>query len=135
MTEAYESAAQRHFADAEQLASAGRFDNAGHLVGFAAECAIKHHFGLTSLTDSPKKHLPAIAAIVRKRFSSRDPKQAAMAGLLAGFGDAFFADWDVNHRYNETGFVTSTQYGRWREQARRTMGAAGFRAETSGGAR
>jgi hypothetical protein len=37
----YESAAVRHIRDATALQAIGRFDNAGHLVGFAAESAIK----------------------------------------------------------------------------------------------
>ena len=47
MPEDYASAAIRHFKDATALQSSGRLDNAGHLVGFAAECAIKH--GISNL--------------------------------------------------------------------------------------
>jgi hypothetical protein len=39
--ENYEDAAVRHYDDAKALRDSGRGDNAGHLIGFAAECAIK----------------------------------------------------------------------------------------------
>lgn len=40
--EDFRAAAVRHYEDARALKYAGRLDNAGHLIGFAAECAIKH---------------------------------------------------------------------------------------------
>ena len=43
LMESFEHAARRHFADAEDLADRQRLlDNAGHLIGPAAECAVKH---------------------------------------------------------------------------------------------
>lgn len=37
----YASAAHRHMTDAQLLYNIGRLDNAVHLAGFAAECAVK----------------------------------------------------------------------------------------------
>lgn len=133
MAENYEHAALRHFDDAEHLAGSQRFDNAGHLIGFATECAIKHHFRITTGSDTPKTHLPDLAASMRRRFSARDPNQAAMNQLLVGCGSTFFADWDVGARYGDSGSVTEAQYSKWKHYARRTFGAARLRAAKSGG--
>ena len=124
MPENYHDAALRHFKDSERLAGEQRFDNAGHLIGFAAECALKHHFGITALQSTPKTHLPDLAAAMRKRFSARDPNQAAMYSLLTIIGPGYFAGWSVNDRYGQDGTISEARYNRWREQARRTFGAA-----------
>jgi hypothetical protein len=42
MDEEYGEAAVRHLTDADILASGSRWGGAAYLVGFAAECAIKH---------------------------------------------------------------------------------------------
>ncbi|MHA3792592.1 hypothetical protein [Sphingomonas sp. YL-JM2C] len=124
MLENYRDAALRHYHDSERLAHDQRFDNASHLIGFAAECALKYHFGVTALSDTPKTHLPDLAAAMRRRFSARDPNQAAMHGLLTMFGSAFFSGWSVNDRYSQDGTIGKEHYNRWRDQARRTLGAA-----------
>ncbi|HIE9582139.1 TPA: hypothetical protein ACXRY6_000091 [Klebsiella variicola subsp. variicola] len=40
--ENYREAAIRHLNDSEKLLESNSVDNAGHLIGFAAECAIKY---------------------------------------------------------------------------------------------
>ena len=40
--ECYRDAALRHFVDARSLAAVERWDSAGHVMGFAAECSIEH---------------------------------------------------------------------------------------------
>lgn len=124
MPENYHDAALRHFHDSERLAGEQRFDNAGHLIGFAAECALKHHFGITASQNTPKTHLPDLAAAMRRRFSARDPNQAAMYSLLNNIGPGYFSGWSVNDRYGEDDTISEVRYNRWREQARRTFGAA-----------
>jgi hypothetical protein len=122
----------RHYRDAEALADDGRYDNAGHLIGFAAECALKHHFNVTTTESSPRMHLPELASTMRKRFSARNPRQAVMRRLLDGFGAAFFSDWDVAHRYEADGVVSTELYHSWRVVTRRVLGAAGLRATGAG---
>ena len=66
MTQDYESAAVRHFEDAQTLWASGRVDNAGHLIGFAAECAIKHRISsLRPAAKSPQGHFPEILIAAR----------------------------------------------------------------------
>lgn len=49
--EDYQAAAIRHYLDASALRMAGRLDNAGHLIGFSAECAIKHRIDSLGLGE------------------------------------------------------------------------------------
>jgi len=68
----YESAAVRHFKDATALQASGRADNAAHLVGFAAECAIKHRIcSLRPGIDVPHLHFPELLITARKHLGQR----------------------------------------------------------------
>ena len=72
MVEKYDSAALRHYEDANLLMSSGRLDNAGHLIGFAAECAIKH--GISTFNPnlpSPYGHLPEFLTIALRHLKGR----------------------------------------------------------------
>ncbi len=53
--ENYREAAIRHLNDSEKLLESNSVDNAGHLIGFAAECAIKYKIELNN-NDNPKMH-------------------------------------------------------------------------------
>ena len=105
---------ERHWDDAERLFSAGRYANADHLYGVAAECGLKRlmvRFGmaLDPVTGSPavredKSHAKSIWA----RFESY------RSGKVEGTGYGLptlnpFDNWDVSDRYahqsnfNQTG--------------------------------
>jgi hypothetical protein len=126
--EKYEQAAVRHWEDAERLREAGRLDNAGHLIGFAAECAIKHRIGsLSGDTASPAQHLPQILPAARKRLGSR-VNFTTMFNLLK---EDIFSDWSVSDRYSETGKVTQGQFQAWQAVTRRLLAAANIRVRKS----
>ncbi|WP_145998443.1 hypothetical protein [Caulobacter flavus] len=128
MPEAYSEAAKRHYADAKTLAASQRFDNAGHLIGFAAECALKHAFELHEpQRENPRLHLPDIAGAMLRRLSSRNTKTAGLRTLLLQTQAAFFHDYSVSDRYSANGTVTDAMYLQWEALARRTFGAAGIR--------
>ena len=128
MNEKYDQAAIRHFADAETLAGAQRYDNAGHLIGLAAECAIKHAFALIEPSDaSPRLHLPDLANAVRKRIKFKSPREVPLRNLLESTRSGFFDDWRVSARYDATGHVDLPTYRKWESLATRTLGAAGLR--------
>ena len=100
--EDYEGAAIRHFVDAASLRKSGRRDNAGHLVGFAAECAIKHRISsLRRNPESPRGHFPELLAAARKRLGRRNDYTKCIK-LKADV----FADWNINRRYCPTGHTT-----------------------------
>ena len=128
MLEAYGEAAKRHYADAKVLAAEQRYDNAGHLVGFAAECALKHALDLHEpQKENPRLHLPQIVDVMLKRLSSRNPRTAMLRTLLLQGQTTFFQDYNVSDRYSANGTVTSAMYAQWESLAKRTLGAAGIR--------
>lgn len=122
--EDYQAAAIRHFRDALTLRDAGNLDNAGHLIGFSAECAIKHRIeSLGSGERSPSLHLPEILVAARKRLGGR-VSYTAMFNLLK---NDIFADWSVDHRYSVSGKVTTAQIATWFSVTGRLLAAANIR--------
>ena len=98
--ENYEEAAIRHYLDAQTLRESGRTDNAGHLVGFAAECAIKYRIvSLRPGNNSPHGHFPEIVNAARKHLGKRSD-YVRMYEILKG---DIFRGWSVNRRYSSTG--------------------------------
>lgn len=122
--EDYHAAAIRHFQDASTLRDNGRLDNAGHLIGFSAECAIKYRIDSLGVGErSPAQHLPDILVAARKRLGGR-VNYASMFDLLKS---SIFADWAVDHRYSVTGKVTSEQFAAWFQVTQRLLAAANIR--------
>jgi hypothetical protein len=112
----YVQAALRHFGDAEHLAGAGRYDNAGHLIGFAAECALKKAalgFFPPGQTDIDG-HLPGdLPKIIRRQLNSRNAGGRLLQ--LVQSGSPFFSDWHINDRYSPDGHVGAARYATWRK--------------------
>ena len=124
MAENYSEAAIRHFQDSELLAKASRWDNAGHLIGFAAECAVKYR--LQTLRPSaavPHGHFPVLINIAKKHFNGR--RDSALHAILKT--TALMQSWDVNDRYAGNAFIGKPQYELWRRHASRLMSAAGLK--------
>ena len=71
LMESFEHAAKRHFADAEDLAGRQRLDNAGYLIGLAAECAVKHAVRNVA-PNPPRIHFPELTAGIRQ-LGGRNP--------------------------------------------------------------
>lgn len=95
---------ERHWCDADRLFSAGRYANADHLYGMAAECGLKRlmvRFGMTvnPATGAPKnssdwKHANNIWA----RFESY--RNGRVEGVDYGLPTPNpFDNWDVSDRY------------------------------------
>jgi hypothetical protein len=119
----YESAALRHFEDADLLQRQGRLDNAGHLVGFAAECAIKHRIAtLQPSNDNPHGHLPQLAATARKHLQKH---RSSMFDVLR---NSVFDTWDVNRRYHATGTTTAEELETWFKVTKRLFAAANLKS-------
>lgn len=122
--EDYGGAAARHFMDASSLREAGRLDNAGHLIGFAAECAIKTRISdLGDGGENPALHLPAILPAARKRLGQR----ANFATMFSLLKTDIFSDWHVDFRYSPDGKVTPELYTAWESVTKRLLAAAGIR--------
>lgn len=108
--EHYASAAIRHYADAQVLRQTGQLDNAGHLIGFAGECAIKYH--LTTLKPGQANvylHLPALLTIARKHPNGRGSADTVRQNMFCG--------WTVERRYFKTGHTSAEELVRWFKDA------------------
>lgn len=120
--EDYEASAIRHFKDAGALAQGSKWDNAGHLVGFAVECAIKHKIGVVG-EGEVKQHLPEMLPAARKRLGTRQN----FVGLFNLIKGDVLKGWSVDHRYSQDNRVTKEIYEDWSRQAQRIMGASGLK--------
>ena len=123
LMESYEHAARRHFADAEDLADRERLDNAGHLIGLAAECAVKH--AVRRVTPNPRPiHFPKLTAEIRK-YGGRDTVLHKVRRALTPHAHgSVFDDWSIKMRYGADGHVLDAQYRKWKMAAGRIMSAA-----------
>ena len=121
--ESYEHAAMRHFADAEDLAARRRLDNAGHLIGLAAECAVKHAVRRVA-PNPPHIHFPKLTAEIRK-FGGRDTVLYKVRRALSppALGSVF-DDWAIAMRYCADGHVEDAQYRKWKVATGQIMSAA-----------
>jgi hypothetical protein len=125
--ENYASSALRHFEDATALQSSGKSDNAGHLIGFAAECAIKHRMiSLRSATDAPHVHFPDLLIAARKHFGARSKYTVSMFNVLK---PDIFAGWHVNRRYDETGSTGAAELAEWFSATKRLFATAGLKVK------
>src|SRR5688500_13868723 len=104
MAEQYKDAAARHWKDGKHLADVGRLDNADHLYGFAAECAIKHAIQLSTNGRSSGERVHINKLWHSMSLQSLQRAFLPLYGLLQTASP--FADWDVSQRYEGTGFVT-----------------------------
>jgi hypothetical protein len=112
----FNTAARRHYKDAQFLLGGDRWPNADHLAGVAAECALKAillgYFGVTLNQggkpihpQGPKKRLGHINELwgeLSQIVSGR--AGPALTALLAG--PAPFATWDVADRYSDGSAIT-----------------------------
>lgn len=124
--EKYDSAAIRHFEDAQLLRTSGKLDNAGHLVGLAAECAIKHN--IASLKPPPlllHYHLPKLLSIARKHLNGRGPHSSSK--MLALVKRNEFSDWKVDRRYYQTGNTTTNELVKWFKETKSLFVAANLK--------
>lgn len=124
MAENYAIAAVRHYCDAEILAASESYDGAGHLVGFAAECALKHGIlSLRSELDSLRGHFPELIDLAKRHLNQR--RHLGLYSVIKGAN--FMKDWSVDLRYFETGTINQEQFNLWRTQACSLLHAARLR--------
>lgn len=122
--EDYAESAVRHYADAKRLKDGGRLDNAGQLMGFAAECAIKARIHeLADEVEIPRSHMPKLLENAKRHLCACDPK----GSMLRVINESTFQDWDVARRYYSTGHTTSDEFNSWSRVTRRLLGAAKIR--------
>ncbi|MGN6259123.1 MAG: hypothetical protein ACTHNO_00180 [Ralstonia sp.] len=126
MTERFDDAAVRHYADADLLQAQARPDNADQLYGFAAECAMKlalispaSHANAGDLPGTFRHHVDVLWA--RVSIGAVPRQYATLLAVLKQPNP--FHDWSVDQRYYPTGHVSAEALERHRNAARRILGA------------
>ena len=124
MADKYSEAAVRHFQDSDFLAKDSRWDTAGHLIGFAAECAVKHRLEtLRPRASAPRGHFPDLINIAKAHLSGR--RDTSLHAILKI--RTLMQGWDVNDRYAADSSIGKPQYDLWRNHALRLISAAGLK--------
>ena len=124
MPENYGQSATRHFADAQSLAGVERWDGAGHLIGFSAECALKHGvLGFRQEIDSIRGHFPELIEVAKRQLQQR--RQTGLYTILKNA--QLMSGWAVDMRYYEDGSVSQETYELWKQQAYTILHAAGIK--------
>jgi hypothetical protein len=119
----YVESSRRHMNDARILMDAGRWANAGQLLGFSVECGLKALLiacGVATVPDggvSPasklREHLPRLnAKIVSSGHLIPDGQRATHYQAMLPNLDAF-SDWTVDHRYFREAALPSTSLSQW----------------------
>lgn len=124
MPENYAEASIRHYKDAELLAKENSFDGAGHLIGFSAECAIKHKIEtLRPNQDAPHGHFPDIIETAKRHLIGRRDSRMFQALKIHNLME----DWRVSDRYSPNESTTPDTYKKWRNHASQIIFAAGLK--------
>ena len=115
----YRDALDRHWLDAEDLNVRGRFANADHLYGVAAECGLKFMMILFGMNTDPAKGDPTN----RKDWVHADGAWTRYEAYRSGIGSGIkyalpasnlFSDWRVSQRYGHRGNFDATRASRHR---------------------
>ena len=100
MAEDFGSAALHHRHDARRLAGIERFQNAGYMIGLAAECLAKSLLVAAGIPignrDAFRRHFPRLAE--QLRVDGRTSSMRLLAPIVAR--QDFLHDWDIEARYD-----------------------------------
>jgi hypothetical protein len=112
----YKAAASRHCKDAQHLVGWGRWANADHLAGIAAECALKAillgYLGATLTPSNFPVHPQASGSLSHvNRLWNQLPQMVSGRTVGPGFtsliaGTNPFATWAVDDRYSDGNAIT-----------------------------
>lgn len=112
MVESFGEAADRHRKDAKILAKIDRFQNAGHLIGLAAECLAKDILerGGKTIDRSLRVHFPELTERIRLAATGRLARKLQPV-LISGFLDG----WHVELRYEQDNLspAARSQWKKW----------------------
>ena len=124
--ENYANAALRHWHDAKLLEEENRMENADHLYGFAAECAIKKilvvlpAFSTTGILERTyNEHVNILWA--RVNCQSLQKSYPALSALLKSTNP--FSDWHVKQRYAADGEISKMAMESHKKAACRLLGS------------
>lgn len=125
--ENYADAALRHWHDAQLLEKENRVENADHLYGFVAECAIKKvlvilpAFSTTGMLEAAyKEHVNILWGKVKHQ--SLQKSYPALSALLKSTNQ--FSDWHVKQRYFSDRTISKVAMESHKKSASRLLGSA-----------
>lgn len=112
------------------LAESDRLDNAGHLIGYAAECAVKEAVSELRGIAIPRVHFPSLSSCIAQIGGRNRLNQIRRALTQPPGQPSAFDDWAIDTRYWADGSVDASRFAKWRRQAGQVMAAAGIRVES-----
>lgn len=128
-TENFQDAAVRHHHDARHLAAGERYQNAGYLVGLAAECLVKCMLERDGKSIDRKsglyRHFPELAQAIGQ-FVGQGPNMRLLAPIVAR--SDFLSEWGVGSRYagELAPEAAKQQFMAWRSDVSSLFLAVGF---------
>jgi hypothetical protein len=128
VVDSFPDAARRHRSDAKHLATDQRFQNAGHLIGFAAECLVKEILKSAGINIDKasgfKVHFPELQKQVR--LQGRIRAMILLAPIVSG--STFLAGWAAECRYEQdiVPFDAETRFQSWAADVETLFKAAGI---------
>ncbi len=125
MNEDFLDAHERHWDDAERLYAAGRWANADHLYGLAAECGLKgvtERFKAAPLDGKERRHIME----AHKPSNAWDIFESYRSGAIMGSHFVVppvnpFTNWDVSQRYAHQSRFDQARVDPHRQGAERVM--------------
>jgi hypothetical protein len=95
---------ERHWSDADRLFSAGRYANADHLYGIAAECGLKRLMVRFGMVVNPATGSPTDSKDWKHANNMWDRFESYRSGKVEGVDYGLpmpnpFGNWDVSDRY------------------------------------
>jgi len=123
----FPEAALRHYEDGEILYKNNRIDNSDQLFGYSAECAIKscllpRCFKNGDLDKNYWTHINVLWNRISININSK--AFPTLGGLLKN--NQPFGNWDVNNRYEKTGYINRSQCEIHRRWTVRILGSIGL---------
>ena len=128
MADTFDDAAHRHRVDAKHLAGDQRFQNAGHLIGFAAECLVKSMLEQAGQTINKKTHLavhfPQLTQMIQEHAQGR--LAVSLTAILQN--SAFLQSWHAEGRYeaNMPTEDSKARFAGWQSDVASLFMAAGI---------
>lgn len=109
----YPDAAARHLADAAALLPASRFDGAGYLAGYVAECALKSLIQIETGAATISHDLARLQTTLWRLATQAGSKTARYYGPLSALlGGADVCRWESQMRYRGAG-MSHGEADRW----------------------
>ena len=109
MADSFPDAARRHRHDARHLAQAQRFQNAGHLIGFAAECLVKEVLEQAGIRIDKQSNLKVHFPSLTQRVALHAKDRAILLLKPVTTNPGFLRGWQAEGRYEANATVADAE--------------------------